>query len=555
MTKGKLLAVSLDNGQIVRQAAFPQQLAATVALSPTGDALVQCGDHSNLYVLDAASLECRAVHYLGHDSGTIDNTPAFVGSQLVVAQHVGLNRSQLHTLAYNRENASLVATSAPLAIGSWLSGRLLVEGPRVVVIDRSGGIRVLAIEEDNDAARLAIVAEKRGQLRDAAPHAIVDRGWLLVGDERLAGYRIPAASGTLPAAWVNHEGDRFVAPLQVAGEYFFAAHRHADSPGVVISAAATAPADGKNAGQPIWQTQLAVAAKGAVHEGGEGEIEALCASGDRYTLPATVQRRSAINVPSAKEQELQQPAIEPQAVVSWRDGFLSPNAQGQIAWHSHQDDAANKTSLFPFQPVQRPGDAFQWLSPAIIDRERFVAADRTGRTYVVSVSTQGAPHLAAALEARLDGPLVAGPVCCGQHAFFVQRRDDADAIVAVRLSDLQPEKPLALPGRVRWGPVNAGDVAMLAVEPGGLVAVEGPAVKRWTGDLQMELPVGEPLVDGESMYVATSSGRVLQFSLTAGEVQRAIDFGQPLGSGPAIIEQKLYVRAADGAILRAEASP
>jgi hypothetical protein len=95
-------------------------------------------------------------------------------------------------------------------------------------------------------------------------------------------------------------------------------------------------------------------------------------------------------------------------------------------------------------------------------------------------------------------------------------------------------------------------VSLLAIEPGGLVAVRSPASQVWRCDLSSERPAGSPLAVDDQLFLATKAGRLLTLSCTTGEIQHEIHFAQPLASGPAIVEDRVAVRAADGAVLFAE---
>jgi outer membrane protein assembly factor BamB len=240
--------------------------------------------------------------------------------------------------------------------------------------------------------------------------------------------------------------------------------------------------------------------------------------------------------------------------------LLLPTSQGEIRFLSLPSKPSSAggrggETIYPFLPPQRPGAATSWLTPTAIDDQRCLAGDREGNLYALAIDAAGEPHLSAMLENQIPGPLITSPMIAGEFATVIQRNNQFDALVPISLSDLQPTEPLALAGRCRWGPCSVGDLVLLATDPGGLVAVQSPAVEAWTCTLNGELPIGQPLASASSVWIATSAGRLIELARDTGEVVRQVNLGEPLGSGPAIVGHSIVVRAADGTLLLVEASP
>ncbi len=496
---------------------------------------------------------------------------------------------------WNDDETALTASAAPIMFDEQLALPLLVEGSRAVAIDRSGAMHVLELQAETLPAKLAIVAERSGASQRAAAFAALAKGWLVVGDRRLTGYRIPAARGTLPPQWVNHEDETFVAPLQFVDDYVVHVRRRANQSGVFVGLAPLTPKQADEAGQSIWQTHLAQAPAGATRSAPSGVIEAWCASGDLYVTVAKPDRFAVLNAPAASvsaavplreliecpdgrvllcarapvvalvlDDRAQTPrasvvaipavtAALSDSVAAWNDGVLLPLAQGSVAFAALPSSSASGEALLPFLPTQRPGRAASWLTPLPIDAARFFVADRAGEIFIVAASDAGALHLAATESMATGHTFAVGPVLIADTALFVARSDEADAIVPISIANLQAAPPIALPGRLVWGPHVVENFALLASDPGGLIAVDAAGETKWSLDLHGELPVGAPLLVGDALWIAVTSGRLVCCELATGTAQREVELAQPLATGPAQCGSSISVRAADGTILLLEA--
>ena len=65
----------------------------------------------------------------------------------------------------------------------------------------------------------------------------------------------------------------------------------------------------------------------------------------------------------------------------------------------------------------------------------------------------------------------------------------------------------------------------------------------------MRRPVGQPLVSGSSVWLATVDGFLLKLDPATGVVSSAVDVGEPLAAGPVAYGERLLVAARSGAVL------
>ncbi len=587
---GRVLVVDGETGTSQQQIQFPQRLAAAVAVDSKTDALVQMGEHANVYLLDRSSLACRGVHYLGHKAGTIEQNPIAAFGLLVAPQNVGLTRSQLHVMRLGESNTEDAAQSSTIGLPGQIAAELLVGERRVIAVNDRGAIRVFGVDLSNNDKPLELVGETTGDRQAEVVFATLAGNTLILADRRLTAFSLPAADGPPTARWVKHNGDRFVTAPQVIGPYVFHARRRDGVAGVTVAAAEYDPTQAAKAGEPIWQTVIAAGSPDQSLRGSPdgASVTAYCANGDVFTVELDDSGASVVSAPIARPQEqgrfdaclqlsdmrnllvgrdgnrrlliddasgtprLTELKITPAPSdlsarpTPWRGGLLLPLAAGQVLFWT---DAASASPIYPFQPKLVVGEQFRWLPPLAIDDGRALLARDDGRIYAVQIDNQGAPHLAATAEAMLSQPLIGPPVALGQNTVAIGRDDTGDFLRMVELPHLEAAAPIRLAGRLRWGPHAVGEDILLGTQPGGLALYDANGGLLWAIEIDGQLPVGRPLQVEDAIILTTTSGRVLRLQQSDGEIQQQFDLQQPLADGPLLANGRIVVRAADGAVL------
>jgi outer membrane protein assembly factor BamB len=177
------------------------------------------------------------------------------------------------------------------------------------------------------------------------------------------------------------------------------------------------------------------------------------------------------------------------------------------------------------------------------------------------------------------------------------------SVVPFALPDLAEGQPQPLEGRCVWGPRRAGDVVLVATDkhrlyclgaaqpsPAGpketpppapkegpqpapqagpqpapqpgpeAVAGEAPANGQpgvraaigrllWTAALPYGCPVGAPLAADGFIYLAAEGGTVWRISAESGREVGKTEAGCPLGAGPVLLDERLFVATPDGCLL------
>ena len=210
---------------------FPQQLQVGPGVSDKGH-LYQVGEHSNLYVLDEATLECKEVYYLGHKPGSVAAPPVMALGHLFLVENSGEDYSDLHVLATDANGLSLKPAIKPIRLEGRVLVPLVLAAARVIVVTDLGAIRVFEVNTANAKNPVTDIVEAVvASFKTAVTgYPVFDSGRLWVGNERFTKYDVQTSRNRLVRQWIKDERDVFVAPPQVIGDTVYHLRRRKDSP-------------------------------------------------------------------------------------------------------------------------------------------------------------------------------------------------------------------------------------------------------------------------------------------------------------------------------------
>jgi len=249
---GRVLAVDAETGNAPRQAAIPLKLPVGPCVGDKGH-LYQVAEHSNVYVLDEATLECKEVYYLGHKPNSVTASPVVALGYLFIVENSGEDFSDLHVLATDDNGLSLKPTIKPIRLEGRVRVPLTLAAGRVIVVTDLGAIRVLEVNTANAKQPVgdiveAVVASYKSPVTG---YVVFDGGRLWVGNDRFTKYEVQPSRNRLVRQWIKDERDTFVAPPQVISDTVYHLRRQKESP--AVTAAAIQADDGK----VLWEIDLA----------------------------------------------------------------------------------------------------------------------------------------------------------------------------------------------------------------------------------------------------------------------------------------------------------
>ncbi|MEM6330364.1 MAG: PQQ-binding-like beta-propeller repeat protein, partial [Planctomycetota bacterium] len=436
---GRLHVLDAASGAKIGHVQFAQPLRSSPAVSQAAGRVYLVGEHSSVYTLDAASLDCLGVYYLGHAKGAVAATPALVLNRVAVMENDGAATSRLHLFGLDERGVIDRELAAGDQAGIRLPGLVKqppqVFGKRFSLVTDSGHIGVYEVSSEETDRPLTLLGTRaaRRQARANRYSALVDQQ-LWVGGSGLARHSIQPAGNRLPAIQLkeNFRGDTFVHPLDVAGGVVIHVRRRRGRAG------ATVAASNARSGALYWETDIAAPASGPpVASRAAGGLLYATAAGrvfliDQAALASGVTSRvvggdgaalldtgatasgggvfaasgsgAAVGVSAAAGavQPLRLPgelACPPQRFA---EGWLALLTIGQ----AHYFDGGSGLPLAaPFQPVLKPGQLVPWGEPsvAIVDGQPTIFASDGGQSlYGLRLVTSPTPHLAAIGQTTLE---------------------------------------------------------------------------------------------------------------------------------------------------------
>jgi hypothetical protein len=248
--------------------------------------------------------------------------------------------------------------------------------------------------------------------------------------------------------------------------------------------------------------------------------------------------------------------------------------------------------------------AWKWLPPQAVGQQAALLCDGDRRLYLVRLQTQPEAALIEVAAATTSTAIVTPPVVVSEagklgeaHGAAAAARGVAflvagSSVVPFALPDLTEGQPQPLEGRCIWGPRRAGNVVLVATDKHRLyclgaaqpsaagqkgllspspgekpqaaplagsagvnadadTAPKAPAIGRllWTAALPYGCPVGAPLAANGLIYLAAEGGTIWRISAETGREAGKTESGCPLGTGPVLLDQRLFVATPDGCLL------
>jgi outer membrane protein assembly factor BamB len=508
--KGRLNLVDLESGRSTGYVELPQPLRCPPTADSDGKWIFQVSEHSNLYMLDAATHACKLVVYLGHEPGAIVAPPVLAGDYVIVAENRQAKVSWVRVLKREEteEGEQTIRPLQEVRVDGHVTGAPLVMGRNLIVATDLGGVFMFDISPSNPKEPLIKGPLKTASLskrRNTYVHMRGSRLWL--GNTQLGSYDVQLAGGQLLARWVTDEGSEFLQPFQTAGDVIFHVRAQTGKPGIVVTAAQM---DERN---KYWETRLAAPpAAGALLDPKRGEISVLLADGSLFQTPlaelARPQGLSADN-PSITVDPAPSPASQPIALAESRWAFVAADQPSQVLayapgdagpilrWVKLPDLAGGLPAalagklvvpgaagvVFSFDPFEgRLGPApflssvdggreFQWrTSRSRADQAGVDAADlllfdgrpKRSRFFRIGLQNEPSEHLAALGQIETAQQLDSLIARTEKTAYAV---NGSGELVAFELPSLKQKWSRKLFGQVAWGPQAIGQRVLLLVEP------------------------------------------------------------------------------------------
>jgi outer membrane protein assembly factor BamB len=584
---GKVLEIDAKTGNSEQQAQLPQKPGVGLAADTARGKLYQPGQHSTLFVLRADDLQCTQTIYVGHKPGGIAVPPVAVLDHLLVIENPADDYALIHMFAPQGTSKNLAELPEPLRLKGRVVVPMAVEGKRVVIVTDLGQVTVLQVDPNNKARPIRQVGGSEA-IEKSPVHSFyaVDKGMIYVGGRGLAGYEIQGSQEKLGRKWTIDPDDAFVAPPQVVDNAVIHIRRRKGALATTVEAANSA--DGKS----FWKLDLAAPLAALFPSEARKQIVAVTSRGRVFELSAEAIAAGYSDAPAfvplagteamtltdgirvgndkwaclgmpfsghyltydnaapsarTKHFEAKIPGREATAAaVAYRGGAVVPLSSGQVKLVNV--DTASDLAL-PFQPPLQAGQRLNWRRPVVLSADGSVLAisDGANTIFRLTVKNEPQPHLASIGETVIDHDVVSPLAVASGTLYAVSRSPSVDMLYSFQAPDLQTGPKKALEGRVRFGPVQGGDVVFVADDK-NLHCCEGAGKIRWSIPLAHGNPSAPPIPHEQDFVVVTQTGTVYRVSQEKGQEAGFVDVGEPLTAPASLFNGRLLTAAPDGTI-------
>ncbi|OYP35988.1 PQQ-binding-like beta-propeller repeat protein [Rhodopirellula sp. MGV] len=583
---GRLISVDATTGDAKWAESIPQILETGPGIDDRNSVMYLPGDHSNLYVLRRNNGESVESYYLGHAQGTILVPPQPLLGHLFVVENKGSDYCLVHVLGVNENGTGIHQAQTPFRLrGNVMVAPIVVDQRRMVVLTDLGEIAVLDVEPSIETDKVSVVAKLPASFsHPTLTQMAVGRSQMWTTGDRIGRYELQVNRGRVISDWTKDSGDKFFGQPLIIGDALVHARQLRGTSGVRVSAVDPKTGDEfwrNDIGAPVamlrraetgihamtTQAALFELDRSAIESGAtRNPIENVGGSGVimrfENPLPIDDQRSVLLNKATSdggKRVIVYDPTRPQEKIRLVSLNLLSghPNGSGIAVGKGvfltldngrgvYMDYLTGSQIGSPFQPFSTPGDQVKWTNSIALkdDPTQIVVADSRKGLYRVRVGDRitkltdiQLPSEPLGTIAGINGSVILA--IAGPASDMIQGRD---------INSLQEKFQLSLEGRVIWGPVAAGDQAIVMTDDHTLHGISIEGQPTFSVSVPKGIPVGEPLIHEGQMILAADSGWVVSIDQASGQLQGITELRQPFSATPLALGQRLLVPGAEGVV-------
>ncbi len=587
--RGDDIFVSTQSGVVINldaisgNARWMKQLPQAVDVGPCAVAgsqwIYQPASHSDIYVLDSRDGTCPQVAYSGHRPGAFRVAPVLALQHLFLIENINSQSARIHAMAVTKEGLKQV--QPPIAVDGNVMTPPCVDGRQILIQSDLGHGLVLDIDPSSSKEKVSVTARvPRNFDSSRAFWTAFRKNQVWLAENRLARFDLVVTQGQLNRRWIQHDGDEFVGPLQLFGDYLVHARRLRGNQGVTISAAKAED------GIPIWEVDLGVPVA-LLSRTNSDRFDAILNNGSYFAINEHTIRDSANANPG--EGKPQKRFSQPVWVTPALAVMLNSANSNEFALYSAQDNPALRILNLPLGSAQpsgeavahgekvligldvgqlvefapttgqldgaayqaiptTPGQRIQWNRPVYFpDSSLLVAAIEAGDASKIMSLNLG-DSMSSLREEFLDRPIIGPLVRLGELVAGIQSAGGGGEVLTQFDSNLKASKQQPLDGRLLAGPFNTPDAAVLQTEK-NLIAFDASGSKRWSIPFHSNPLVGPPYFTKDNLSVATLDGTIWVIDPAGGLVRGNVDLGQRLSTPPIVHGNRIVVGTDNGSVL------
>jgi hypothetical protein len=582
---GKLVEVSLADGNVARHLLLPQKLAVPPAYDAANQKLFQLGEHSTLFVINS-SLACEETFYVGHKAGAILVPPVLALGHLLIVESPGDDHSMLHIIARDPDKKKLRTIDRAQRLKGRVVTPIGVAGRIISIVTDLAEIDCFEIDPAiKDRPLLPVGKIEASENAPTLMYQALDGGRLWLAGRRCTMYEIQVSLQQLGRKWTLFQDDAFLAPPQIHTDTLVHVRRRPNSSAVLVEASQAV--DGKS----IWVTQLAAPLIGLAADMERKQFIALNSQGRVFEVPGkdlsagyfdqpvfvpppgvgTVTFRTARQLPDGRwvalggggtsyglfydptaandrakmidlgplVKDLVTPAVQ------FKQSLALPLATGLVELIN---PATGARAANPFQPALTPGARLAWNAPAIIGEDRaLVIGDGKQTVYRIGLKEGTQPSLVKEADARVDGNLISPLAVAGDFVYSVVREGAGDVLQVFQAGNLAVGVKMPLGGRFKAGPFAVGTKIFVELQERKLLCIEQDR-QVWQIDLPRGPLSGRPQMIEQDLLLLHASGVIARLNAADGKELAVADAGEPLGEVVTPFGNRLLVGGRDGVL-------
>ncbi|QDT08731.1 PQQ-binding-like beta-propeller repeat protein [Planctomycetes bacterium K23_9] len=579
---GTLLLLDAESGDAKWSAKIPQPLDVGPGVDTRANFAFVPGNHSNLYVLNTRNGSCIDSFYLGHGDGTIVVPPVPLLGHLFVIENAAADYARVHILKIAEDGTLTKAQDSVRMTGNVKIKPIIIQQRRLIVLTDRGQVSVYDVEPTAETEQVTVVARQLASYDEpTSTQMAVGKSQMWITGTRIGRYELQINTGRVVPDWFKHEGDTFIGEPFATDDALIHARILRGTSGVRVMAVEP------KTGVEIWRNDVAVPiamitqSDSGLHattsQAGlflldreslasgttEGPIENPGGDGVamRFENPVRVNDdvRVLVNQETSEQIAVYDPTRSREKLrlvtLSLPDGDLSGGAvfsggglfmpldSGRTALMAFQ---TGKRLGSPFQPVSDPVGKMKWTNPVILsdDADQVVIADSRKAIYRLRVGENIRDLASGTIDNELLG-LLAG---VGSTAIGATAGPSADFVVGYDMGSLAEKFKTLLDGRVTWGPVSVGGLAVLQTDDQKMRAYDENGSQQFAVALPEGRPVGAPVVAGDKLIVSGTTGWIVVVDSASGQIVGQTDIGQPISAAPLPAGPRLLVPGAEGVV-------
>lgn len=583
---GRLVSIDATTGD----AQWAQQIPQTLEVGPGVDSRASVayipGDHSNLYVLNSRDGSSIESYYIGHRSGTISVPPTPILQHLFVIENKGSDYCLVHILGVDENGTSVTKAQDPIRMsGNVVVSPIVAQQRRLVVLTDLGEIAVLDIEVTSESDKVSVVANQLASYgTPTLTQMAVGRSQMWTTGSRIGRYELQVNRGRVVPDWFKNEGDRFVGQPLAIGDALVHARQLRGTSGIRVTAVDPKTGDElwrNDVGAPVvmlrragplvhavtsqaalFELDMKAIESGATHapienRGGAGIVM-------RFENPLAIDEERCVLVNKASGEGGQQVAVydptrktEKLRLVSLNLRSGKPSGPGLIAGGGLfmpldtgravlMDYETGSQLGSPFQPPSNPVGKVTWSNVVRHpdDPGQVVLTDSRKGLYRLRVGDR----INQLAMVELAAPTLGTIAAVGTTLMAAVSGPAADTVIGHDLVTLKEKFKTQMDGRVIWGPVTAGDQAIVLTDDQVLRGISTDGKQTFAVSVPKGIPVGDVLLHEGKIILVSDSGWIAVIDPASNTLTGLTEIGQPFSATPMALKDRLLVPGEEGVV-------